>query len=1135
MGEYNPNDAQKKFLGTTGCNVLVSASAGSGKTSTMIQKLVGLLDKYKLPISSLLVVTFTNAAAAEIRQRLYMAISEKLSTITDTKDRDYFKKQLDNISNAEIGTLHSICKKLITKYFYVIEQSPEFSLISEKDASYLYDLAIDRVFKKRIIEKDGEFFELYNSYNSDRSDSNLKDLISKLKEFASSRPDFKEWLKITTAGSYNLDLDKNTACQFVLNDYQSIFKSMTLPLEQMKKEAAILGLNKQCEFLSKWLQFIDEFSKAKKFSQGLKIYNDFKPPKKPQVSSKATAEEEDYDVRLVSLITDIKKNICEKFDKALSSRDYNAIREGIDIVGKNLNTILSLLEDINAEYDREKKAKGEVDFNDLEKLMLDILDNDTVRRELQDTYKFIFFDEYQDINDKQELILSKLTTGDNYYMIGDVKQSIYAFRQASPKIFVSKFQKYQSDGKNNVLINFNQNYRSERNILGFANQVFDTLITKDNIGIDYKESARFETDKDFVGAKVKINILDIYNSTCNRLKAESLLIAREIADIMQKKKADGNNFDYRDICIIVRSKGDFVLTLTKVLSELQIPVTTELDTEFFKSNEIRVLVSVLKVLSNFKDDLSVATSLKTLFGMSEEELLIVREQSTSKYYHDAVSEYNANDEIKAKIDGFMNFIDQYRMYLANHTIAETLWNIIDTFDLLNYYKSLPGGLERENNILEFISFSDSEKYKYNLDKFLEYLDFASKDKIKQTIGAKGNAVEICTIHHSKGLEYPAVILAGIGRQFLINKDSSNIIINNNYGIGIKGINPEDRIATETIVRAACKGDSARSEYDEEIRLLYVAMTRPREYLSITGTYDMSMIKYKTSKPIYSQNCLFDMILKSFTSEEISKMAALESYQIMNEGNDNESTIEIIPAEFFSSDEEDEKTEVVISRDNVQLYNAIKDMHNAKPNNETFTIKNTVTNIMREETDYENLISTPEKLKVTDKVGSIDFLKLGTAYHTIMQSVNFNESKEDIETLISGLVSEGLIDRDLVLHIKVEEIVAAIKTIGEYVRLAKNVYREKQFLLCENYNKLVKNSDNNTKVIVQGIIDLVIVTDSDAILIDYKTNKTNDAKLLIDEYSLQLDIYKSAFEAATGIKITKKYLYSFYQKTLIEVV
>lgn len=276
-----------------------------------------------------------------------------------------------------------------------------------------------------------------------------------------------------------------------------------------------------------------------------------------------------------------------------------------------------------------------------------------------------------------------------------------------------------------------------------------------------------------------------------------------------------------------------------------------------------------------------------------------------------------------------------------------------------------------------------------------------------------------------------------------------------------------------------------------------------------------------------------MILKSYGAMDIKKIIGGGNF-FLNKGLSNESEIEVLKVDDIEVESKSSSNSVQISGGNKSLEGKLKKIYENHPSNATFTIKNTVTNILREEVDYENLISAPKTFTTKDKIDGVDALKLGTAYHSIMQRVNFNESADDIEGLISGLIEHGDIDISLKPYIKVDEIVDACKVIGELTRSATSVYKEKQFIMQEDYNKLVKNSDNNTKVIVQGVIDLVIIDGDKAILVDYKTNKVSNPQVLIDEYAMQLDIYAKAFELATKIKITDKYLYSFYQHKLIKV-
>ena len=737
------------------------------------------------------------------------------------------------------------------------------------------------------------------------------------------------------------------------------------------------------------------------------------------------------------------------------------------------------------------------------------------------------------------MILSYLVSGDNYYMIGDVKQSIYAFRQSSPKIFVNKFYDFSLDGEKNKVINFNKNYRSDRNILDFDNLIFDKLITDKTIGIDYSKNSRFQSNKEFNNCNVEMTIIDTKKEdekSDEEIKIEekeAMVVANAISDLLSQKKEDGSYFSYRDIAIILRKRGTFVKTLCDVLTSMQIPLNTVVSSDFFATSEINLMVAITKVLSNFKDDIALSVVLKNLFEVSDQELLNIRNYSENENFYDCVTSFDGDDITKEKINNFFCFLNEMRKYLSMHTTNESLQEIIRRFDLLTHLKSTQNGLEKVNNIEEFLRFSDNDNYMYNIDKFVDYLEFVSKDTQLQKIGNSGNAVQIMTIHYSKGLEFPAVIFAGLGKKFNINKDTNDIIINEKFGFGLKCIDVENRTLDETLIRNACKIDNKKSELNEEIRLLYVAMTRPKEKLILIGSYDLDTIRKNIEKDLYFSKNYLDMIFRAIPNLYLSNFESGKDF-ILNENESDCAKINFLKLDDIYENSIKDTCEIIIGESDKNYLDRLKNTLECAPSITTNTIKNTVTNIVSDEKDYENINNCPNSLDYKDKVEPKDFLKIGTAYHSVMQNLKFTETKQEIEEIIKNLHSKKIIG-DEINEIKIDEIWQAKESLKDLILNAQKVYKEKQFVMQQNYNKIVKNSDNNTKVIVQGIIDLVVVKDGQAILIDYKTNRTKDTNFLVQSYALQLEIYKQAFEKATNIAINKKFLYSFYLGKLIEVI
>lgn len=1132
---FEPNEEQVEFLNSKNSNVLVSASAGSGKTSTMIQKLMLILIEDRVPINKLLVLTFTDAAASEIKQKLYTSITEKIEG--KDGDRAFLKSQLDNINSAEIGTLHSVCKKLIIKYFYEINQSPDFKLLTERESKYLIDISMNNVFEKYISGDDNDFFELYDCYNSKRNETSLKKILLSLFNYLRNKSDYRAWLKNHIEPSFNVNLNENVSCIFLYNYCLEQLGYFVSDINQLIEIANTLDYTKYLDFLYQKKQTLDEILHAQNFLQLQKILFNMPSIPKPRKSSKSDEIELDFDEKVDNFNKQFSECIRNIKGYFVSDSEKELV-ENIQNSKINTNKIISIVEDIWDEYDKRKKAKNALDFNDLEDKMLELLKCENVVKILKDNYQFVFFDEYQDINEKQELILSKLVAKDNYYMIGDVKQSIYAFRQSSPKIFVNKFYKFTRDGVNNKVINFNKNYRSDKNILEFDNIVFDKLITEKTIGIDYSQNSRFQSKKEFASCNVEMRIIDNLKNEdveddIDIEEKEALLVADTISELLSQKKEDGHYYTYKDMAIIIRKRGTFIKTLCDTLTAMQIPINATISSDFFDTFEITLMMAIAQVGCNYKEDISLAIILKWLFNMNDEDLFAIRNASEDKNFYECVKDYNVDENIKEKIDKFFIFLDEARKYITKHTTKEYLQMIIKKFDILTSLKSMAGGNEKIQNVNEFLKLSDNDNYKYNLDKFVEYLHFASSDSQLQNIGSGSNAVQIMTIHYSKGLEYPAVILAGLGKKFNINKDTSDIIINENLGIGLKAINSNDRVLKETIVRNACKIDNKKSEMNEEIRLLYVAMTRPKEKLYLLGSYNLDNYAKTKDKDVYSAKNYFDLIFKCVPSIYDSNFSNRKNF-VLNENLDSCCKVEFLKLDEIITNSLKNDDGIKIS-DNIPLLNSFAEKANRETNRDVFTIKNTVTNILKDEKDYENINYYPNKLDSSDRLENEDALRLGTVYHSVMQNLKFTESREEIANLIADLVDKKIIAKEYASLVNIDEILQAKEVLKNYVLGADAVYREKQFVMQQNYNKIVKNSDNNTKIIIQGIIDLVVVKDGHAYLIDYKTNRTQNEEYLIRNYALQLSIYSQAFEKATNIAINKKFLYSFYLGKLVEVI
>ncbi|MBQ9791090.1 MAG: hypothetical protein IJW28_00730, partial [Clostridia bacterium] len=541
---------------------------------------------------------------------------------------------------------------------------------------------------------------------------------------------------------------------------------------------------------------------------------------------------------------------------------------------------------------------------------------------------------------------------------------------------------------NNLAIDLNYNYRSDLNILEFVNFVCDSVITLDTIGVDYKSTARLKskaTSSNYDKPIVRLNIIDSdvepdeeveENSDIESLdnyEAEAYLVLQEIDNIIShetlKEGELSRPYKYEDIAILVRNKTNLIDAIIDVLSMHQIPVNVSINSEFFDTYEVSVLVSILKVIANYKDDIALVTLLKSpLFRLTDEDLVSIRLNSEqSKFYYEAIENYNKKDNISKTIASLFDFITKYSQYLIDHSLYELMNEVMVDYDFMCYFKSMPDGDIKETNINEFISLLNSESYKYDINKFLNYLRFIDKDKHSKSLG-DGKGVSIYTIHYSKGLEYPAVILAGLGSKFNLNKDTSNVIINDTYGVGIKYTNIDSRESGSTVVVDACKLANKKNEIDEEIRLFYVAMTRARNILSLVGRYKISNISKSASSSVYTSRNYLDLVFKALSGLDVvqfeNKYNGDKVSFIINQNKVSSAICNVCSISSIMADVVDVDSNIRVNKVSLPSVDRIMSMIKYE-NNPSVAIKNTVTKMLMEENDYNNHISVPKKLDVTD--------------------------------------------------------------------------------------------------------------------------------------------------------------------------
>lgn len=1148
---------QKEFVQFNNNNALVSASAGSGKTFTMINKLVALIVYYHVNIDDLLVVTFTNSAGEELKQKLYNGLLKELSTTKNTSiDKDKLYSDLERINTCDIGTLHSVCFKYIMKYFYKCGVSPTSTILSEEDTNYLLNQAINNVIAEYV--DDEVFYALFNAYSNKRNNLKIINIIKSIYYFMQSIPDVDYFVNNVINNEKNKQLDTNICANYIVSTLKDSFNESEKTFKELLIEAESLELEKYVESIGSILRAITEYRNCNNYIEVAKLLNNgfeiarVSKPRNASVEVLDFAERYKYHKERFS---DVIKNLKTYF---LSENENDILNIEKQIL-QNVNKCIEIVTAVDQEYKKLKENKDGLDYNDLEHGMLKLLADDVVLGELKNKYKYIFVDEYQDINNVQESILTKLSNGKNLYMIGDVKQSIYGFRLCTPDIFIEKYNTYKNNLKSGKSIEFNRNFRSVDNILQFVNYIFECIGTPNTMGIDYKASSMLQCGKEINGnsedsVDVEVNIIDKVSkeedensedeeTLEDNADIEAKLVVNKVQEYLTKKYLNLDTKEYvniepKDIAIIIRDKSKLSLKVYLELQNANIPVNTELKLDLFDAFEINLLTSYLKLLSNPNDDLSMVTVLRShMVGLTDEELMAVRNAKKFGTYVDAVEEYinSVDDEVTYKIKSLKNDLEYYRFKLSNDTLKGVVTDIVTRYNLMNYFGSMPDGIQKKSNIEIFVNLLNNQNYEYNLSKFLDYVELLKNKEYSTSVQNGLNAVTIMTMHKSKGLDYPVVILAELGKRFSIQTLKSDAIMSSELGIGLKYNNVVNRTTTNTISYMANRLSKELSERREQIRLYYVALTRAKNYLCLIGTYDMLNINNIKNRDVLKCNSFLELTMYAMFKHQ-NNTALYNPKSTIHISDNNAFNIQIYTPNDISNREIVKKLQVKENKlfvDN-DLVNKLKSsfMYIYPYTKKKNIARKTSVSTMLNDVDYVEQNYEPQELVIGESIVNTFGIDVGNAYHAIMERINYN-GEDNVLDIMKSLVSQGVISEKISKHIDIKKIQIAIDNIRKLITKDTKILKEQQFMIRDKHSNLVNSSSDETLVMVQGIIDLVLIDKDKSILIDFKTNKISEEEL-IEKYRLQIDLYSKAIEGATGTKVKEKYLYSFHLNKLINL-
>ena len=1205
---------QQQAISKAKSNILVAAAAGSGKTAVLVERIINKILNEKIDIDKLLVVTFTNAAASEMRERILNAIYKKIDESENEEEIQNLQKQVVLLNKASICTIDSFCLDVVRNNFFEIDISPNFRIADTAEIELLKQEVLDELFEEKYEEKNEDFQKLIKTYTSYRDDTPLKDLILKIYSYISSSPYPKKWLDDAierfNIKDENLDFTKTVWGELLIQEIKEELQDDIAILEAQAKrlsvESDLVLFQKTIENdvieLKRLFENLDNWNKAYSIANSV----DFITWPRNKVDS--LEKENAKNVR-----DQVKKKFKAKVDKIFVSSSEEAIQDIIEMY----NTLLKL-KNIIFEFDefftKKKKDKNIVDFSDVEHYALQILvrekedgthERTDVAKKYMNQFEEIAIDEYQDSNLVQEYILTAVSRGNNIFMVGDVKQSIYKFRQARPELFLEKYKSYSLENTNErgLKIQLFKNFRSRENILDFTNEIFKNIMSESLGEIEYNEEEFLNLGASWEPKEIKneIDIIDLkeqekdydeenseeeeIRENLEDIEIEAKFVAKKIKELIDSKyqvydlKAQKyRDIKYRDIAILLRSTKAKAPIFEKELIEKDIPVYSDMSSEYIDTMEIQTILSLLKIIDNPMQDIPLVTVMRSSIGkFTDNELVEIRlaDQHSDFYTTLLKSKLSVSTELKGKIERFLSELDKWREEQEYLSLDELIWKIYEDTGFLNYMGVLPNGMLRQENLkmlFERAKQYESASFKglFNFIRFIERLHSSSGDlSSAKMIGENEDVVRIMSIHKSKGLEFPIVFLASSSSQFNLMDLNKDILLDQELGLGVKYIDYDMQVKYDTLTKLALRNKELNSVYSEEMRILYVALTRAKEKLYITGIKkDFSKEKENIENmlSIYNKQegkinpilvkkykTYLDWILMVYYSD-FDKMKNLADVNIfvkndlikelkpeekqeidlirMIEENSKEVTdTEIKKVENELSFEYEYKADTLIPSKTSITAIAHKNMEEARYN---------ATDEIEVENYEEDEITFPvPKFLNNEDEEKITASKRGTIMHLCMKNLDFSKEYEiqDVKNLVEELKNKDIITEKEANSVNINQILKFTKSdVWEELKSAKEYHKEEPFYINVPASK-VQETESTANILAQGIIDLYYIDKNDKlVLLDYKTDYVTEGEedFLIKRHTPQLLLYKEALENALNRKVDRIYIYSTVLGKKVEI-
>lgn len=1054
-------DSQRGVIDDFSGKMIVSASAGSGKTTVMIERIANVV-RQGGTLDSIVALTFTNASARDMKAKL-----EKKITALALEDSRYFA-EVEKIPFIDVETVDTLCKRIVTEYFEIAGIDPAFAVCDEGDKASYYRRAFSALSREK--ESSDAFYRLKKILGGEEK---LRSALEARVAFLDALPEPEAWLSETATVTYK---DSTTILERWLSRVRNEAEYLIKDAERFSADTrSVPGFSSRLEALGHVKCVTDYASLPIDFSH-IKFPNFIKSHYEKCPHDVAEIKEWIEDAK------EIIQKVSTKFNHVEPNEESRALAEEfVDSVRRFVHHLSRLKSDDN-----------KLDFADIERLALKVLENEGVRERVLSRYAYVCVDEYQDINELQEKIIERLT-GENKFMVGDVKQSIYAFRHSEPQIFVNTARR--ADVKKREL---KENFRSDPKVIGKINDVFTALMREDS-GVSYRDEAMNAQRSygDGIYAPVYFTCFEKKESTVNWSRPYSVkndyrdetLVSQEVlavANAVVSMVESGEIYDadlgqrrrirYGDVAVIVRSRKEFYYELASVLRSRGVPVGV--DSARADTPEINALINLVRVLDNGEQDVPLASVMLKIFGFTEEELVEIA--GTANSFTESVEKARGE-----KVENFRKRLEGYRFNARYMGVAEILRRVCEAE---GYYERLTTG-ERAK-VRDFIIACEGLPCAENTGKFLElHENYLEK---MMSSGERGeDAVTLMTMHASKGLEFPIVFLGDLGRDFF-SDNTEDCVFTKEFGAMFKNVDGETRIKSKSTQYNLLLEERSIKEHHELVRLLYVAMTRAKNHLFLTGTAGAKRLKARSSESALS---FLQMILFAIKENPELNLASLEDGLSHVQGEAGE----------------EKKSACALNVEEI-----LRAMRFEYPHREASRtgVKFAVTALA---VDGEEQVGKPFVMEE-------EFMREGTLYHKVMESLSFNlETVEEIDREIKKLVElhtitkaeEERIDREVVLRALSSDVIKLAR--------GKRCYREYHFMLSAPARD-IGVSEAEDEVLVQGVIDLLILDGDEAVIVDYKHTASSGDRLR-DRYKKQLDLYAGAVSSALGVRVKRKVILS----------